>query len=229
MISWITGDLINSWHTSNKYFILINCQGLGYEIQILESVFIKLKTNVISDKNLIFWLKHIKKEDSDMLFGFTSKQEKDFFIEILNVKGIGAQIGMSLLNKFSIHEITNAIKDEDKILISSVPGVGKKMTERIIIELKNKLTEKVMMEEKNSISDFKHENVDISLMMEDVLLTLQTLNYPKRELNKILPFLIKDIKNNKNLKDSKNQITFEKLLKQAMYYLDNSKNSNFGH
>ena len=227
MISWIKGELVNSWQTNKKFFILINCQGLGYEIQILESVFIKLKKKEISHKNVILWLKHIKKEDSDLLFGFSSKSEKDFFIEILNVKGIGAQIGMSLLNKFSIDEITNAINEDNKILISSVPGVGKKMTERLIVELKSKLTNNLIMEENDKNFDFQVKNIDISSMLEDVLLTLQNLNYPKKEFNKILPLLIKEINSNENLEEPKKKISFEYLLKRAMHYLEKKNDSNF--
>ena len=78
MISWIKGDVITLWQTNNKFFILINCQNLGYEIQILESTFIKLKSGQISNNNLTLWLKQIKKEDSDLLFGFISKDQKNF-------------------------------------------------------------------------------------------------------------------------------------------------------
>ena len=92
MISWINGDLVELWQTNQKFFILINCQGLGYEIQILESFFFKLKTNQISNKNITLWIKHIKKEDSDLLFGFISKEQKNFFIEILSVRGIGLSL-----------------------------------------------------------------------------------------------------------------------------------------
>ena len=102
MISWINGDLVELWQTNQKFFVLINCHGLGYEIQIIESFFLKLKTNQISNKNITLWVKHIKKEDSDLLFGFTSKDQKFFFIEILNVRGVGSQIGMSILNKFYV-------------------------------------------------------------------------------------------------------------------------------
>ncbi len=73
MISWINGELIESWQTNNKFFVLINCQGLGYEIQILEPLFLNLNTNPTSNKKITLWIKHIKKEDSDLLFGFTSK------------------------------------------------------------------------------------------------------------------------------------------------------------
>ena len=121
MINWINGELVESWQTNQKFFVLINCQGLGYEIQIPESFFLKLKANQISNKNLTLWIKHIKKEDSDLLFGFTSKEQKNFFIEILSIRGVGSQIGMGILNKFSIGEVINAIKTQDKKLICSVP------------------------------------------------------------------------------------------------------------
>ena len=86
MISWINGDLVDLWQTNHKFFVLINCQGIGYEIQILESFFLKLKTHQISNKNITLWIKHIKKEDSDTLFWFTSKIQKNFFIEILSIR-----------------------------------------------------------------------------------------------------------------------------------------------
>ena len=138
MISWINGELVELWQTSQKFFVLINCQGLGYEVQILEPFFLKLKANQISKKNITLWLKHIKKEDSDLLFGFISKDQKDFFIEILNIRGVGSQIGMGILNKFSISEVIKAINTQNKKLISSVPGIGQKMSERLILELKSK-------------------------------------------------------------------------------------------
>ena len=78
MISWINGELVELWQINQKFFVLINCQGLGYEIQILESYFHKLKTKQVTSKNITLWIKHIKKEDSDLLFGFSSKDQKKF-------------------------------------------------------------------------------------------------------------------------------------------------------
>ena len=155
MISWIKGEIIDLWQTNQKFFVLINCQGLGYEIQILESHFLKLKTNQISGKKIILWIKHIKKEDSDLLFGFTSKDQKNFFIEILSIRGVGSQIGMGILNKFSINEVFNAIKTQNKKLISSVPGIGQKMSERLILELKNKFKSEIIFENKKGKDEFE--------------------------------------------------------------------------
>ena len=222
MISWISGELVELWQTNQKFFVLINCQGLGYEIQILESFFLKLKTNQISKKNITLWIKHIKKEDSDLLFGFTSKKQKNFFIEILSIRGVGSQIGMGILNKFSISEVINAIKTQNKKLISSVPGIGQKMSDRLILELKNKFKNETQINEEKGKDEFENKNPQIYKMMDDLQLTLQSLNYKDKEIKTILPFLIKEVD---LLTKKENNISFENLLKLAMNFLDNH-NSN---
>ena len=215
MISWIKGELVSSWQANNKFYILVNCQGLGYEIQTLESVVLDI--NKITKKEIILWLKHIKKEDSDMLFGFNSKEQRDFFIQILNIKGIGSQIGMSLLNKFSVNQLINAISNNDKKSISSVQGIGQKMTDRIILELKSKVITKQIEKENLNRNNFLEENKDLDSIFKDIDLTLQSLNYPKKEIKNIFPKLINNIKNSSLEKKS---ISFENLLKEAMNYLD---------
>ena len=209
--------MVELWQTNQKFFVLINCQGLGYEIQILKSFFLKLKTNQISNKNITLWIKHIKKEDSDLLFGFTSKDQKDFFIEILNVRGVGSQIGMAILNKFSINEIIKAIKTQNKKLICSIPGIGEKMSDRIILELKSKFKSKMQFEEEKVKYEFEINDPEIKKMMEDLKLTLQSLNYKNKEINTILPIITKEID---LLNEKEKNLSFENLLKLAMNYLD---------
>ncbi|MBO8230107.1 Holliday junction branch migration protein RuvA [Prochlorococcus marinus str. MU1404] len=218
MISWISGDLIESWETNQKFFVLINCQGLGYELQILESFFFKLKTNQISNKNITFWIKHIKREDSDLFFGFISKDQKNFFIEIINIRGIGSQIAMSLLNKLSISEVINAINTENKKLICSVPGIGQKMAERLILELKGKFNNELKINEKSYKDEIPIRNNKLDKMFEDLNLTLQSLNYTKKEIKSILPIIKKD---KEVLTNEEKNISFESLLKLAMNHLEN--------
>jgi len=218
LISWINGDLVELWQTNQKFFILINCQGLGYEIQILESFFLKLKTNQISNKNITLWIKHIKKEDSDLLFGFTTKKQKNFFIEILSIRGVGSQISMGILNKFSINELINAIKTQNKKLISSVPGIGQKMSDRLILELKSKYNSDIHFEEEKNNDELEEiKDPEINLIMKDLQLTLKSLNYKSTEINYILPLINKELD---QLSDKENNLSFEKLLKLAMNYLD---------
>ena len=222
MISWINGELIDLWQLNQKFYVLINCQGLGYEIQILESFFLKLKTNQVSNKKITLWVKHIKKEDTDLFFGFTTKEQKNFFIEFLSVRGVGSQIGMGVLNKFSISEVINAIKTQNKNLICSVPGIGKKMSERLILELKSKFQREIQFEEEKGKDEFEIKDPEINKMVDDLQLTLQSLNYKNREIKTILPLVIKEVD---FLIEKENNFSFENLLKLAMNYLDKD-NSN---
>jgi len=218
LISWINGDLVEIWQTNQRFFVLINCHGLGYEIQILESFFLKLKTNQISNKNITLWIKHIKKEDSDLLFGFTTKDQKNFFIEILSIRGVGSQIGMGILNKFSINEVINAIKTQNKKLICSVPGIGQKMSDRLILELKSKFKSEIQFEEERDKDEFEIKDPEINKMMVDLKLTLESLNYKNKEIKTIMPIIIKEID---LLAKKENNLLFENILKLAMNYLDN--------
>ncbi len=157
-----------------------------------------------------------------MLFGFTSKDQKKFFIEIINIRGIGSQIGMGILNKFSISEVINAIKTQNKKLICSVPGIGQKMSDRLILELKSKFKSEMQFEEEKSQDQFIIKDPEINKMMDDLQLTLQSLNYKHKEIKTALPILIKEVN---HLDKKEYNLSFENLLKLAMNYLDED-NSN---
>ena len=128
---------------------------------------------------------------------------------------------MAILNKFSISEVINAIRTQNKKLICSIPGVGQKMSDRLILELKSKFKSEILSEEEKNKVEFEIKDPEINKMMEDIQLTLQSLSYKNKEINTILPIIIKEID---LLGNKENNLLFEKLLKLAMHYLD--KNSS---
>ena len=180
MISWIKGEIISSWLQNQRLFLLISCNGVGYEIQTLNNV--EADSN---EKIITLWIEHIRREDSEFLFGFVQKEERDFFRDLLKVRGIGPQIGMSLLNKYSINEVKTSLIKQNKDLISSVPGIGKKMTERIFLELKNKIA---VIEEASNKNENQNNKEEVTFIFRDIDIALRSLEYP-----------IKDIKNTINL------------------------------
>ena len=91
------------------------------------------------------------------------------------------------------------------------------MTDRIILELKSKVITKQIEKENLNTHNFLEENKDLDSIFKDIDLTLQSLNYPKKEIKNLFPKLIKNIKNSSLEKKS---ISFENLLKEAMNYLD---------
>ena len=219
MISWIRGELIDTWIQTKKFYVLINCQGLGYEIQILEPFKKDLDKNILT-----LWIHQIKREDSDFLFGFKDKQKRDFFRVLLEVKGIGPQIGMSLLSKYDLNQIFNSVRNKDNTLFNSVPGIGQKMTERLFLELKNKNT--VTSE---TIKDFAEPkklelNKEIKKLIDDLDLALKSLSYSLKERKKAIKFILTKI-DQPNLSSEKvlNNFTFEIFLKESLDFLENSK------
>ena len=219
MISWIKGEIISSWVQNQKLFLLVSCQGLGYEIQTLNSVEAEF-----NEKNIILWIEHIKREDSEFLFGFLQKEERDFFRDLLKIRGIGPQIGMSLLNKYSINEVKTSLINQNKDLISSVPGIGKKMTERIFLELKNKITLKDDDSNKKLSQDDKEE---ITFIFKDIDIALRSLEYPTKDIKNTINKLMNDLSRRNSAEFIEDKINFESILKKAISILE-SNDSKFG-
>ena len=220
MISWISGEIIDTWIQTKKSYVLINCQGLGYEVQILESLKKELNKNKI-----ILWIHQIKREDSDYFFGFKDKEKRDFFRDLLQVKGIGPQIGMTLLNKYDLNQIFKSVRDKDKALFNSVPGIGQKMTERLFLELKNKITDTSEINtghtEKINEPNLKNE---IKQLINDLDLALKSLSYSLKERKNALNFIqSKVIQSNESTQKLLNNFTFEVLLKESLDFLEKSQ------
>ena len=219
MISWIRGEIIDTWIKTKRFYVLINCQGLGYEVQILES----LKKDL--DKNIItLWIHQIKREDSDFFFGFKDKAKRDFFRDLLQVKGIGPQIGMSLLNKYDLNQIFKSVRNKDKAFFNSIPGIGQKMTERLFLELKNKNTfnsEIIDSIEKTNNPELKK---DIKNLIDDLDLALKSLSYSSKERKKAINTILTKV-DQQNVATQKvlKSFTFEILLKESLDFLEKSK------
>jgi len=220
LISWIRGEIIDTWIKTKKFYVLINCRGLGYEIQILED----LKKDL--DKNIItLWIHQIKREDSDFFFGFKDKAKRDFFRDLLQIKGIGPQIGMSLLNKYELNQIFNSVRNKDKALFNSINGIGEKMTERLFLELKNKITfNSEIIKDLNEKPNNPESEKEIKNLIDDLDLALKSLSYSIKERKKAINFILTKI-NQPNISTQKilNSFSFEILFKESLDFLEREK------
>ena len=219
MISWIKGEIISSWLQNQKLFLLISCNGVGYEIQTLNNV-----DTDSNEKIITLWIEHIRREDSEFLFGFVQKEERDFFRDLLKVRGIGPQIGMSLLNKYSINEVKTSLIKQNKDLISSVPGIGKKMTERIFLELKNKIS---LIEEGSNKNVHQNDKEEVNFIFRDIDIALRSLDYPIKDIKNTLNIIKSEFSNSKSTELNEQKINFENILKEAISILENN-DSKFG-
>lgn len=116
--------------------ILLECGGVGYEVETPMSTFLNLP-DTGSD---VFLLTHlVVREDAQILFGFASEQEKSLFRMLLKVNGVGAKMALAILSSMSVADFQRCVQFEDAAMLVKIPGVGKKTAERLIIEMRDRV------------------------------------------------------------------------------------------
>lgn len=132
MIGRIEGILLEK----NPPQLLVDCAGVGYEIDVPMSTFYNLPG---IGERIILLTQHIVREDAQLLYGFGSHSERQAFREIIKISGIGARTALSILSGMSIGDLAQAITQQEATRLTQVPGIGKKTAERLLLELKGKL------------------------------------------------------------------------------------------
>jgi Holliday junction DNA helicase RuvA len=132
MIGRIAGVLLEK----NPPHLLVDCNGVGYEIDVPMSTFYNLPA---TGEKMVLLTQLIVREDAHLLYGFGTAQERSAFRELLKITGIGARMALAVLSGMSVHELSQAITLQDAARLTRVPGIGKKTAERLLLELKGKL------------------------------------------------------------------------------------------
>jgi Holliday junction DNA helicase RuvA len=132
MIGRISGILLEK----NPPQLLIDCNGVGYEVGVPMSTFYNLPA--LGEK--VALLTHLTvREDAHLLYGFASVEERNVFKELIKISGIGARTALSILSGMSVADLVQAVTLQESGRLTRVPGIGKKTAERLLLELKGKL------------------------------------------------------------------------------------------
>ena len=131
MIGRLNGRLIEK----NPTDLLIECGGVGYEVKISLNTFSQLG----SDEAVQVFTKLIVREDAHILYGFAEKSEREIFVMLLSVSGIGSNTARTMLSSLTPSQIKQAIVNENVNVIQSVKGIGLKTAQRVILDLKDKI------------------------------------------------------------------------------------------
>jgi len=181
--------------------ITVEVSGVGYRIFIPLSTFYEL-----SDEGTMVRL-HIYtavREDAIHLFGFCTSEEKQLFEILLTVNGIGPRLALSLLSGITPRDFIGAVFTEDRTTLTRIPGVGKKMAERIILELRDKL---VRLDAAAAGGAIKDKARPMDALRDDALSALVNLGYKKSTAKSIL---------DRVFDDSPDVISLEEALKKAL-------------
>ena len=133
--------LIGEVELLEKNFVVINNNNVGYQIKISDATHKKILDLISNDrkKKIKFYTFMTIKDEIIFLYGFLSREELEIFNQLLNVSGIGSKAAMNILANITHENILSAIANENINLLSSVPGIGKKTAQRLILELKDKI------------------------------------------------------------------------------------------
>lgn len=133
MISQISGTLMSKCDA----YVVVGVGGVGYQLFISKSSLSRLPSS--GDEVSFFTHLHVR-EDAMQLYGFSSEDERELFLNLISISKIGPKVALAILSSYSAEALRKAIIRNDVDLIRSIPGVGKKTAERLILELKEKLT-----------------------------------------------------------------------------------------
>ena len=191
MISFLRGKKIHI----DPAKIIIEVNGIGYDVNISLRTYSKLK-----DQKDIFIYTHLNiKEDSHTLFGFNSESERNTFLSLLSINGVGPSTAIMILSSLSANELKKAILSSDTNKIKSVKGIGLKTAERIILELKDKV----------SFDDIDHDkfygNID-NTIKDEALSALSSLGISKNIVEKHINDIL----------ERNNDISLEDLIKEVL-------------
>jgi Holliday junction DNA helicase RuvA len=170
MIAHINGKLVEK----NPTTLIIECNGLGYEVKISLNTF----SAIGSDEAVKVYTQFIVREDAQLLYGFATKEEREMFIHLISVSGIGPNTAMIMLSSLVPEEIAHAIQVEDVRTIQSIKGIGVKTAQRVIVDLKDKM---VKMSFSPQISSVGHNTNRF-----DALTALVSLGFDKKNAEKAI-------------------------------------------
>ena len=154
--------------------VLLDVQGLGYEIDVPMSTFYDLPA---TGSEVILYTHLLIREDAHLLFGFATESERRIFRQLLRISGIGARTALALLSGLSVGELYDAVNTQDSTYLVRVPGIGKKTAERLLLELRDRLD--AVLPAVGCVRSSSTES-------NDIYNALLSLGYSDREVDKVV-------------------------------------------
>ncbi len=196
MIGQLKGQLL----TKKPNMLLVDVHGVGYEVFIPLTSFYELP-NEGSEISLKIHT-HVR-EDALTLFGFHTQREKDLFLKLISISGIGPKLAISILSGAQVEELAQAIAEGNLVRLTAIPGVGRKTAERLVLELKSQVTPFLLPEQAAAAKQTGAR----SPLEEDILSALVNLGYARAAAEKALSTV---------LRSDECEHTFEEVLRNTL-------------
>jgi len=204
MYDYINGKLTYKTSGVKGFYATVETAGIGYCLEITPRDFQNLPEEN-SDLKIYTVLLH--KEDKMSLCGFLRREERDMFNVLTSVSGVGSKMALTLLNSFSVNSLVNLVLDNDYKSLTQAKGVGPKLAQKIILELKDKLNSYKEISFSDNINTNKNVN---NPNIEDAKLVLVSLGYENKEIKNAIENVLDNIDSNSSA---------EEILKKSLQFL----------
>jgi holliday junction DNA helicase RuvA len=201
MIARISGILISK----SVQHLVVDTQGVGYRIVVPLTTFYELPE---TGQTVTLHIHTQVKEDAISLFGFSSLEEREIFQVIISVSGIGPKLAVNILSGISAPELISAIVQGDVKRLVAIPGIGKKMAERLVLELKDKV-QKIVPAQSRPVPETGRQRIET--LKEDALSALVNLGYKNGPAKEAIDRFMQD--------QPEERVTLDRILKGALKLL----------
>ncbi|GIM56302.1 Holliday junction branch migration protein RuvA [Capnocytophaga canimorsus] len=191
MITQIQGKLVEK----NPTHLVVDCHGVGYFVNITLNTYGTLPQ---SEAIKLYTYLQIK-EDAHNLYGFLTKAEREVFVLLISVSGVGAGTARTMLSSLTAAQVRSAIINGDVATIQSVKGIGAKTAQRVILDLKEKMTKL------QDFEDIPYNEVNTN--KEEALAALEVLGFVRKQAEKVVDRI---------MRTSSEQLSVEEIIKQAL-------------
>ncbi len=182
MYDYFKGLITDKRKTSKGTFVTVETAGVGYLLEVPERDFANITVNETENRKFYVLLTH--REDAMSLYGFLNKETRDIFQILLSVSGVGAKMAIALLNEFDACDVISLVIDGNFKELTRAKGVGPKLAQKIILELKDKLM-------KTELPRSSKTSIPQNPAIDDTQAVLLSLGYEEKEIedaiSKILP------------------------------------------
>ena len=189
MYDYLKGIPVDKKKSDKGHYITVEVAGIGYLIEAPERDFISIDTT--QDKSQKFFVSLIHREDSMNLFGFLNRETRDIFQILLSVSGVGAKMAIALLNEFDACDLISFVIDGNFKELTRAKGVGPKLAQKIILELKDKLIKTDLPRSACTI-------IPQNQAMNDAQSIMLSLGYNEKEIDDALSKVINTVEDNSN-------------------------------
>lgn len=198
MIGFLHGTLV----AKQPPLVLLDVQGVGYELEAPMSTFYALPDGQVTTKLLTHL--HVR-EDAMLLYGFATEPERQLFRELIKVSGIGTKMALAVLSSYSVQDFNHHIHTADTVALSKIPGIGKKTAERMVIEMRDRL-QKVFgagFSVSQDASELSHNNIN-NMNKQSAVAALVSLGYKEAQAEVLVTKVYDEA------------LSLEQLIKQAL-------------